>query len=202
MTVSRRPSRSRVSDVVSDEDSARAEAYRWLAAAPRSASELDARLRARGFDDALVTATIAFLAARGYVDDAALAHRRAEELLLRRGYGTGRVRHELTLRGVADTVIEVWTCTVNDKKTTDDVQAQNSIWLGLVHANVSEEIASNVVTSIVGDTTSFLFVDIYPDLATWERTKTYLRDNEEVESLFEDVSECSQNSLHNSEPTE
>ena len=103
---------------------------------------------------------------------------------------------------VADTVVEVWQCTLNDEKTTDDVQEQNSKWLALVHANVSEDIASNVLTSIVGDSTGFSFVDIYPDLATWEKTKTYLRDNEEVEDLFEEVSECSKNSLHNSEPTE
>jgi len=102
----------------------------------------------------------------------------------------------------ADSVIEVWTCSVNDEKTTDDVQAKNSKWLALVHANVSEAIASNVVTSIVGDSTSFMFVDIYPDLATWENTKTYLRDNEEAEDLFDGVSECTANTLHNSEPTE
>lgn len=54
----------------------------------------------------LVATTLAALAARGYVDDAALAARRAEELLLRRGFGRLRVAHELTRRGLTDTVID------------------------------------------------------------------------------------------------
>lgn len=102
----------------------------------------------------------------------------------------------------ADTVAEVWTCKVNDEKSLDDVQAVNSKWLAHVREHVSEEISSSVVSAIVGDATSFLFVDSYPDLATWEKTKTYLRDNDEVDDLFEDVSECSQNTLYNSEPTQ
>jgi len=102
----------------------------------------------------------------------------------------------------ADTVAEVWTCKVNDEKSLDDVQTVNSKWLALVREHVSKEISSSVVSAIVGDATSFLFVDSYPDLATWEKTKTYLRDNDEVDDLFADVSECSQNTLYNSEPTQ
>ena len=102
----------------------------------------------------------------------------------------------------ADTVAEVWNCKVNDEKSLDDVQTVNSKWLALVRENVSKEISSSVVSAIVGDATSFLFVDSYPDLATWEKTKTYLRDNDEVDDLFEDVSECSRNTLYNSEPTQ
>ena len=101
----------------------------------------------------------------------------------------------------ADTVSEVWHCKVNDEKSLDDVQAVNSKWLALVREHVSKEISSSVVSAIVGDTTSFMFVDSYPDLATWEKTKTYLRDNDEVDDLFAEVSECSQNALYNAEPT-
>ena len=49
--------------------------------------------------------TLAFLTERRYVDDEVLAQRRAEALLLERGHGELRVRHELTLRGLADTVV-------------------------------------------------------------------------------------------------
>jgi hypothetical protein len=101
----------------------------------------------------------------------------------------------------ADSINEVWHCTVKDEKSLDDVQAVNSKWLAMVREHVSKDIASSVVSSIVGDSTSFLFVDIYPDLATWEKSKTYLRDNEAADELFADVSDCSQNYLYYAEPT-
>ena len=106
MTAKGPRSRSPASEPPSPEAAARAEAYRWLARAARSVSEIDTRLRTRGFGDDLVADTVAFLVARGYLDDDALAARRAEELMLRRGCGALRVRHELTLRGLADTVVE------------------------------------------------------------------------------------------------
>jgi hypothetical protein len=75
----------------------------------------------------------------------------------------------------------------------------------MFHANVSEDITSSVITAVVGDTSVFLFVDSYPDLATWAATKTRL-DSDEAEAdgmgdLFDGVSECSENRLYKSEPT-
>lgn len=82
------------------------------------------------------------------------------------------------------------------------MQAANSKWLAYVHANISKDVTSAVVTSIVGDSTGFLFADTYPDLETWAKVKTRLDGVEEIDELFEDVSECSKNTLYNSEPTE
>ncbi len=106
---------------------------------------------------------------------------------------------------VADSYTEVFTCTLEDEKTVEDVQAANSKWLAYVHANVSEEITSSVVTSVVGNQEDFLFVDSYPDLETWAATKTRL-DSDEAEAdgigdLFDDILECSENRLYKSEPT-
>ena len=106
---------------------------------------------------------------------------------------------------VADSYTEVFTCTLEDEKTVEDVQAANSKWLAYVHANVSEEITSSVVTSVVGNQEDFLFVDSYPDLETWAATKTQL-DSDEAEAdgtgdLFDDILECSENRLYKSEPT-
>ena len=106
---------------------------------------------------------------------------------------------------VADSYSEVFTCKLDDDMTTEDVQAANSKWLAYVHANVSEDITSSVITAVVGDTSVFLFVDSYPDLATWAATKTRL-DSDEAEAdgmgdLFDGVSECSENRLYKSEPT-
>ena len=100
---------------------------------------------------------------------------------------------------------EVWTCTLEDDKTIDDVQAANSKWLKWVNENVEGgNISSSVVSSVVGNTDVFLFVDSYPDLATWSAAKAAL-DTEEgqaLEELFEGVSDCSENRLYKMTPTE
>ncbi len=104
-----RRSRSPASEPVGGEGadaSARQAAYRYLARCPRSTEEVRAHLARRGFVPEVVSAVLKTLRDRGYVDDAALAGRRAEDLLLYRGCGRLRVVHELTLRGVADTVID------------------------------------------------------------------------------------------------
>ena len=105
---------------------------------------------------------------------------------------------------VAESYSEVWTCTFEDEKTVEDVQAVNSKWLAYVHEHVSEDITSSVLTAVVGNLENFIFVDSYPDLATWAATKSRLDSDEsdEIDDLFEDVSECSKNRLYKFEPTE
>jgi len=88
------------------EAAAQAEACRFLARAPRSAAEVTAYLGAGGFASAAVAAALHVLRDLRYIDDAALARRRAEELLVRRGCGRIRVAHELTRRGVAASVVD------------------------------------------------------------------------------------------------
>jgi regulatory protein len=84
---------------------ARVAAERLLARAPRSVAELRDRLARRGFAPVVVDDTVARLTELGWLDDLALARRRAEELLLRRGCGRLRVAFELTRRALADSVI-------------------------------------------------------------------------------------------------
>lgn len=107
------------------------------------------------------------------------------------------------LSGVAfaDHYSEVWTCTLEDEKTVEDVQAVNTKWLAYVHANISEEVTSSVLTAVVGNLEDFIFVDTYPDLETWAATKSRLDSNEadEIDELFSDTSECSKNRLYKSE---
>jgi SOS response regulatory protein OraA/RecX len=78
----------------------------YLAVAARSRAELARHLTAAGVADELVGSTLEAAAARGWIDDAALAARRAEELMLRRGAGRLKVAHELTRRGLTDTVVD------------------------------------------------------------------------------------------------
>lgn len=81
-------------------------AVAYLVHAARSRAEVERQLLSRGVDAELAEQTLATLAERGYVDDDALAERRAEELMLRRGSGRLKVAHELTRRGLTDTVID------------------------------------------------------------------------------------------------
>jgi regulatory protein len=81
-------------------------AVEYLARAARSYAEVSRYLVGHAVDPDVVDATLEALVARGYVNDAALAERRAEELLLQRGCGRLKLAHELTRRGLTDTVVD------------------------------------------------------------------------------------------------
>lgn len=105
----------------------------------------------------------------------------------------------------ADSIVETWSCKVNDDKTIEDVQAVNGKWLKWINANVkSSGIESAVGTAVVGNVESFIFVDTYPDLATWAAAKDMLDSDagDELDELFEGLSECSENRLWKIEDTE
>ena len=105
---------------------------------------------------------------------------------------------------VADSIAETWTCEVKEGKKIEDVQAQNSKWLKWINAHVDGGgITSAVGTSVVGNSEIFIFVDTYPNLATWAAAKDALdsEEGDELDELFEDVSECSENRLWKIEDT-
>ncbi|MBT8360059.1 MAG: hypothetical protein KJO32_03820 [Deltaproteobacteria bacterium] len=104
----------------------------------------------------------------------------------------------------ADSIIESWTCKVKEGKKIEDVQALNSKWLQWVNKNVEGGgIMSAVGMSVVGNSEKFIFVDTYPDLATWAAAKDALDSDEgqKLEEMWGDVSECSENRLWKIEDT-
>jgi hypothetical protein len=103
----------------------------------------------------------------------------------------------------ADSVINAYTCKLKDGKTKEDVQAANSTWLKWVRANVNDKIESAFGQQIVGDQDMFLFADTYPDLNTWAATQTALDGDaaNELDDLFKELIDCSQNRLWKFEPT-
>ncbi|MDH3612443.1 MAG: hypothetical protein OEU90_11980 [Gammaproteobacteria bacterium] len=112
----------------------------------------------------------------------------------------------LCLGGIAaaDHIAETWTCEVKEGKKIEDVQATNSKWLEWINAHVEGGgVTSSVGTAVVGNTEVFIFVDSYPDLATWAAAKDALDSDEgsELDDLFKDVSECSENRLWKIEAT-
>jgi len=104
----------------------------------------------------------------------------------------------------ADKVSEVFDCELEDGKTLDDAQAVNTKWLAFMKANVSKEITSTAATVVVGKSKGFLYVDTYPDIATWAAAKEALQTDEgkAVVSGFEDIMECDKNKLYRLRPTE
>ena len=106
------------------EAGAREEAYRFLARAARSTAEMRAHLERRGFATAHVEAAIDALTGGRYLDDATLAQRRAEELMLRRGWGRFRVASELTRRGFVDSVVTTAIDAIHDDQSETELARQ------------------------------------------------------------------------------
>ncbi len=103
----------------------------------------------------------------------------------------------------ADKVTEVFECELEKGKTLADAQAVNKKWLAFMKANVSEDITSAAATTVVGKSKGFLYLDTYPDLATWAAGKAALQTDEgqAVESGFDDVMECDKNKLYRIQPS-
>lgn len=102
----------------------------------------------------------------------------------------------------ADDYIAAYTCKLNEGKKVEDVQAANSAWLKWVRANVNENISSSVGTAVVGDFDNFLFVDSYPDLATWAAAVTALEGApDEIEEGLDAAAKCDRNRLWRMRPT-
>ena len=106
----------------------------------------------------------------------------------------------------ADTTIdEVFTCQLSEGKTMDDVREVNSQWVVFMNANVKGgDISSNIVTTIVGNTTPgrFIFVDSFPSLESWTEAKSATTGNPEGEAIdagLGAVAECSDSGLYSSE---
>lgn len=110
----------------------------------------------------------------------------------------------LSTVAIADSVVESWQCELKDDAKFEDVQAINAKWLKWVNDNTEGgEITSSLGRPVVGALTRFLFVDSYPDLATWAAAKKVLDSDaaEEVDEMFADVMECKENRLWRMEDT-
>ena len=104
----------------------------------------------------------------------------------------------------ADSFANVYTCKLKDGVELDAVQEANSKWLKFVNSKVKGGgITSAIGTAVVGDNEVFIFVDTYPSLSAWAATQELLDSDagDEVDGLFEDLTDCSKNSLWKFEDT-
>ena len=102
----------------------------------------------------------------------------------------------------ADSVTMVWTCTLNDGVTAAQSQATGKKWVTLVREMTgNDEITSNWVTAVVGETGHFMWVDTYPSLEVWAAVQTAWANSEEAAALEEELEAnetCSKNRLYRS----
>lgn len=98
-------------------------------------------------------------------------------------------------------VVEVWTCSLNEGMTQDDVQTANSKWVKLQNDNVEGgDIRSFVLTSIVGNSQTFTYADSFPSMEAWMASKEVIKSEagKAIEKELTTVATCSSNTLHES----
>lgn len=80
-------------------------AYRFLAGRPRSGAEIEAKLRDKKFDEAIVKKALSDLCGLGYVNDRQFANQWTESRIRLRGFGRRRIEQELRAKGVDREII-------------------------------------------------------------------------------------------------
>jgi hypothetical protein len=99
----------------------------------------------------------------------------------------------------ADPVMLVFTCELKEGKTKEDAMAVNAKWLKWARATGgSDEITSSYVSTVIGDLGGFMWVDTYPDIATWGKIADA---DSEFDAEFDEVSKCSGNRMYRGEAT-
>lgn len=107
----------------------------------------------------------------------------------------------LVLSGTAaaNTISEVWTCKLNDGKTPEEAIAAGKAWLDWAREYTgSDAITSVFVTSYVGDLGSFMWVDSFPDIATWAKVADGVRSDEGYKAIgaaLNEIETCEGNRL-------
>ena len=99
--------------------------------------------------------------------------------------------------------VVIWKCELNEGKTAADVQAVNAKWVKLVNANAEGEIRSYVLSTIVGHSGTFLYVDSFPSGEAWVGARAAMKSEEgkALDKEFEEAAKCSSNSMYESEQT-
>ena len=99
----------------------------------------------------------------------------------------------------ADPVMLVFTCELKEGHTKEEAMAVNAKWLKWARATGgSDEITSSYVSTVVGDTGGFMWVDTYPDIATWGKI---VEADSEFDDEFDEVATCSGNRMYRGEET-
>ena len=105
----------------------------------------------------------------------------------------------LSLSAHAEPVSVVYSCTLNDGVTKDDAMEVNARWLKWARSTGgSDEITSSFVTAIIGDLGGFMWVDTFPDIATWGKI---VEADSPFDDEFEKIMTCSNSRMLRGEAT-
>ena len=105
-------------------------------------------------------------------------------------------------------IVEIWTCTLNEGYSMEDIERTSTRWLDLVLSGGATDVDSYRLSHLVGtmrghesaeDVTShFLFVDSFPDVDSWmaaKRAET-TPEGQEILAGFTESNTCSTNTLY------
>ena len=99
----------------------------------------------------------------------------------------------------ADARIEVvWSCTLNEGKTLEDLHAVNGNWVTWTRDNGMDGISAHVANRIIGgDLTAVLLIDSYPDWQTYaeEVAKYDSPAGEALDAAYAEVATCTSNAV-------
>jgi hypothetical protein len=99
----------------------------------------------------------------------------------------------------AEPVSIVFSCQLKDGSTKEDAMEINARWLKWARATGgSDAITSSFVSTVIGDLGGFMWVDTYPDIATWGKV---VDADSEFDAEFAEVSTCSGNRMYRGEET-
>ena len=107
-----------------------------------------------------------------------------------------------------DRIVEIWTCTLNEGYSMEDIESTSIRWLDLVLSGGATDVDSYRLSHLVGtmrghepaeDVTScFLFVDSFPGVASWmaaKRAET-TPEGQEIMAAFTQSNTCGTNTLY------
>ena len=105
----------------------------------------------------------------------------------------------LSVAVYAEPISIVWYCELKDGSTKEDAMEINARWLKWARATGgSDEITSSYVSTLIGDLGGFMWVDTYPDIATWGKVADA---DSAFDAEFDEVSTCSGNRMIRGEET-
>ena len=118
--------------------------------------------------------------------------------------GTGQAQEN-----ESDRVVEMWTCTLKDGKSVEEIEAVYARWLRLLDEAGAGEVRSFLFTHLVGAqerqnesdvSRTFLYVDNFPNIASWGVAKQAeaTAAGEGVLTSFQELSTCDSNALYRS----
>jgi len=105
----------------------------------------------------------------------------------------------LSVSVYAEPVSIVYSCKLKEGNTKEDAMEINARWLKWARSTAgTDEITSSFVSTIIGDLGGFMWVDTYPDIATWGKI---VDADSDFDAEFDEVSTCSGNRMYRGEET-